>query len=196
MLLFAVPAVLLAARRRGLLAGLGWASSLAIKSATLVLLPLEIIALFRRRNGRRTAVMVIVGIVSGAAVIGVLATLLYGTAWFHLFQRAQVQARQTTSISSVFILEQRGLSQFSAKVITTIALVVGYLWLLRWAFVGRARLGLAASLVVVTQSWLVPWYGFWALGFSAAEEDDAGHIVAVVVSLYLLWDTLLLPRPW
>lgn len=195
MLLFAVPAVLCAARGRGLLAGLGWASSLAIKSATLVLLPLEIVALLRRRNPR-TAATFIVGLGAGAAAIGVLATLLYGTAWFHLFNRAQVQARQISSISSVFVLEQHGFSQFQAKAITAAVLVAGYLWLLRWAVAGRARLGLASSLVVLTQSWLVPWYGFWALSFSAAEEDNAGQFAAVVISVYLLWDTLRLPHPW
>lgn len=195
MLLFAVPAVLLAARGRGVLAGFGWASSLAIKSATLVLLPLEIVALLRAGN-RRGAVRFLVGLACGSAVLSAVATMLYGTAWFHLFQRAQVQARQVSSISSVFVLEQHGFTQFDAKVITAVVLLAGYLWLLRWAIVGRARLGLASSLIVVTQSWLVPWYGFWGLSFAAAEDDHVADIAAVAASVYLLWDTLRLPHPW
>ena len=193
MLLFAIPAVLLAARGRGVLAGFGWASSLAIKSATLALLPLEIVAVYRRPNGRRTAVGLVLGIAIGALATGALATALYGTAWLNVFARAQSQARQTSSISSVFLLEQHGVSYASAKALTIACLAVGYLWLLKAAVRGRARLGLAASLIAVTQSWLMPWYGFWALGFSATEEDTAAHVAAVALSLYLLRDAL--PRP-
>ena len=72
--------------------------------------------------------------------------------------------------------------------------LLGYVWLIVFAVRrGKARLGLAAVLVAATQAWLVPWYGFWALAFSATEEDTTAHVAAAALSLYLLRDAL--PRP-
>jgi hypothetical protein len=192
-MLFAVPAVLLTARGHSTLAGLGWAGSLSIKIIALGVLPLEIVAAARRPGGRRTVLGLLVGLAAGAIAIGTAATVLYGTAWFGLFSGGLTLAKSTSSISSVFVLEQHGFSHGEAKALTTTCLVLGYLWLLRSALRGRARLGLAAALIAATQAWLVPWYGVWALGFASTEEDRTAHIAAVALSLYLLRDAL--PRP-
>lgn len=194
MLLLAVSAVLLGTRRHGVSAGVSWAASLSIKSAVLPLLPLEIVATARSEDGLRRVVRLLGGLLVGSLVLTAIATALYGTAWMGVFSRAQGQARQTSSISSTFLLQEHGLSQSSAKTLMGACLLVGFLWLLRSAFLhGQARLGLASALIATTQSWLVPWYGLWAVGFAADEDDTVAHVAAVALSLYLLRDAL--PRP-
>ena len=51
------------------------------------------------------------------------------------------------------------------------AFVAGFAWLAREASRGRARLGLAACLVLVTTPYLAVWYLAWAVPLAAAEED-------------------------
>ena len=51
------------------------------------------------------------------------------------------------------------------------AFVAGFAWLVREAGRGRARLGLAACLVLVTTPYLAVWYLAWAVPLAAAEED-------------------------
>jgi len=75
----------------------------------------------------------------------------------------------------------------------TALLVIGYLRLVRDAWNGRARLGLAAALLVLTPAWLVAWYGSWAVSFSAIDDDPAAEIVAVVATAYLLSGAVDLP---
>jgi len=191
MLMFAVGAVLLA--RRGRMAGSGflWAVSASVKASSLLLFPLEVLAALRRDavKGARLLGWAIVG----SCVLAALATLRYGTEWLGLFGRASSQLKETSSISSVFQLEELGVSESVATTALTALLVIGYLRLVRDAWNGRARLGLAAALLVLTPAWLVAWYGSWAVSFSAIDDDPAAEIVAVVATAYLLSGAVDLP---
>ena len=64
--------------------------------------------------------------------------------------------------------------------------VAGYVWLLREAWRGRARLALCAGLLLATTSWLVPWYAVWMVPLAAVEEDTAARVLAVVLTAYLV----------
>ena len=68
--------------------------------------------------------------------------------------------------------------------------MLAYLWLLREAWRGRARLGLAAGLVLLATPWLVPWYAVWAVPLAAVEEDQPAAWLAVALSAYLLRDAV------
>src|SRR5204862_2422055 len=57
-----------------------------------------------------------------------------------------------------------------------------YLWLLREAWRGRARLGLTACGLLLATSWLQPWYAVWALPLAAVEEDRLAQAVAIALS--------------
>ncbi len=47
---------------------------------------------------------------------------------------------------------------------------LAFVWLLREAWRGRARLALAAGLLLVATPWLVPWYAVWAVPLAAIER--------------------------
>jgi hypothetical protein len=61
---------------------------------------------------------------------------------------------------------------------------------LREASLGRARLALTAGLLLVTTSWLLPWYAVWAVPLAAVEEDRAARWLALGMSAYLLRDAV------
>jgi len=63
---------------------------------------------------------------------------------------------------------------------------LAYLWLLRQAWHGRARLGLAACLLLCASPYLVPWYAVWAIPVAAVEDDPPAQWLAVAISAYLL----------
>ena len=62
--------------------------------------------------------------------------------------------------------------------------------LLREAARGRARLGLAACLVLVTTPYLAVWYLAWAVPLAAAEDDHRALAACLVLCAYLLPQTI------
>jgi hypothetical protein len=67
-----------------------------------------------------------------------------------------------------------------------VAFLGGVVWLAGEARRGRARLGLAACLVLATTPYLAVWYLGWAVPLAAAEDDAAARISVLALSAYLL----------
>lgn len=187
MLVFVVGGVLLARRRRPVMAGVAWAASAFVKASALALLPLE--ALASVRSGSRSVRFVAAFSVALLA-FAALATLQYGTAWPSFIHRASNQLSQTSSLSLVFRAGQLGIHRSIAKATLATLFAIGYLKLLRDAWRGRARLGLAATLLIFTPAWLVPWYGSWPVALAALEDDRTAQVVAVLATAYLLSDAI------
>ena len=192
MLLLAMGGVLASRRGRSALGGGLWAVSATVKSSVLLLVPLEALAAWRR-DGSPRAMRFIVGFAIGALLAAALATALYGTAWLTSYQRASSQLRQTSSLSLVFQLGRIGVSTHVAKLVLALLFALGYAKLVLDALRGRARLGLAAGLLIASPAWLVPWYGSWPVAFSAIEDDRLAQLFALVATAYLLADSLQLP---
>jgi len=74
--------------------------------------------------------------------------------------------------------------------LSALALVGGFAWLARQAGRDRARLGLAACLVLVTTPYLAVWYLAWAVPLAASEEDPAATIGCLALCAYLLPQTI------
>jgi ABC-type transport system involved in cytochrome c biogenesis permease subunit len=74
--------------------------------------------------------------------------------------------------------------------LAVVAFVAGFAWLVREAGRGRARLGLAACLVLVTTPYLAVWYLAWAVPLAAADEDAPALSACLVLCLYLLPQTV------
>ena len=80
----------------------------------------------------------------------VAATLLYGTAWLRAIVPLVGNAALETSYALPSRLEHLGLPDGLALALAIAAFAGGFAWLLRESARGRARLGLAACLVLVT----------------------------------------------
>jgi alpha-1,6-mannosyltransferase len=184
MMAFVLGALALAATGRRQLAGAAWALSIAIKWVPLVFLPLR--ALEARTTGRPVRYL---GFVVAAAVLAAVAFWRYGTGWLQVFgplaDNLQDQARYSIPQR---LAQVTGMPDGAAAGILIGLFAIAYLWLLREAWRGRARLGLTAGLLLLTTSWLVPWYAVWAVPLAAVEEDRAARFLALGLSAYLLRD--------
>ena len=180
-----LAAITLAASSRRQLAGAAWALAVLVKWVPLIFLPLR--ALEARSTGRRLAHVGFA--LAVVAVLGV-ATLQFGLSWLDAFGPLAGNAGGGTGYALPSRLEDVGLPRWLAVGLFGAAFVVAYVWLLREAWHGRARLGLAAGFALLATPYLAPWYLVWAVPLAAVEEDRAARLLALVLTAYLLPQTI------
>ncbi|MGE5690435.1 MAG: glycosyltransferase 87 family protein [Pseudomonadota bacterium] len=173
-----LAALALAAAERRRLAGAAWALAALIKWVPLVFLVLR--GIEARATGRRVSH---VGFAAAAAAVAVVATILWGLGWLGAFGPLAENVAATTSYA---LPSRLGLPGW----VGLVAFAAAFAWLARQAARGRARLGLAAGLMLVTAPYLTPWYLAWTVPLAAAEEDATARILAVALSLYLVPQTI------
>jgi hypothetical protein len=185
MMALVFAALALAATGRRQLAGAAWALSIAVKWVALVFLPLR--ALEARRERRRVGHA---GFAATAAVVVGVATWRYGLSWLDAFGPVGRNLREGSRYSIPGRLESIGIPHGAAVGVLVGLFGLAYLWLLREAWRGHARLGLAAGLLLVAAPWLVPWYLVWSVPFAAVEEDGTAQVLALALTAYLLRDAV------
>jgi alpha-1,6-mannosyltransferase len=162
-------------------AGVAWVCAIAVKWVPLVLFPLRVLE--ARAQGRRVGHL---GFATAAAGVVALAFMLYGHHWIGAFAPLARNATRETSYSLPHRLEALGLPDALVLGLLAAAFGLAYVWLLRQAARGRARLGLTAGLLLLATPYLAPWYAVWAIPLAAAEEDRAAQLLALGLSAYLL----------
>ncbi|HEV3404567.1 MAG TPA: hypothetical protein VG073_09765 [Gaiellaceae bacterium] len=175
-----VAALAAAATGRRQLAGAAWALAILVKWVPLLFFGLRAAEARATRRGvahRGFAV-------TAVAVLG-LATWRYGFHWLDAFGPLARRANR----GSGFAIPQR-LGGHPAEFVFAGLFAAAYLWLLREAWRGRARLGLCAGLLLAATPWLMPWYAVWAVPLAAVEEDAAARFLALGFSGYLLGWTI------
>jgi hypothetical protein len=187
MMLFVAGGLALGAARRPAAEGAAWALAAAVKPIAFAFLPLRLLAAYVRRPALRAAAL---GFGAAAGAVALVASLRYGFAWLRLPGPLSNQLRETSSLGLPYRLERAGVSVRLARDGLAAAFAVFYVWLLREAWRGRSRLGLCAVGLLVTASWLQPWYAVWALPLAAVEGDVVAGGAALVLSAYLLRDVL------
>jgi hypothetical protein len=83
-------------------------------------------------------------------------------------------------------LEAFGVPHAAAISLCAAAFLLAYALLAREAARGRARLGLAAGLILLATPYLAAWYVVWAVPLAAAEEDRAAQWLSLGLCAYLL----------
>jgi hypothetical protein len=158
---------------------------LAIKITALVFLPLR--ALEARRRSRPVSH---VGFAAAAVVVALVASIRYGPHWLGVLSPVANQLSSPSSLGLPYWAGRLGFPERYATDGLLVAFAVFYLWLLREAWRGRARLGLAACGLLLATSWLQPWYAVWAVPLAAVEEDTTARLLALGLSAYFLRDAL------
>lgn len=174
-----------AAARRPALAAAVWVGVVLIKWVPLVFLALRTVE--ARASGRRVSHR---GFAISSAVLVLLATWRYGLDWVRAFGPLARNAEGQTSYALPHRVEQLGVPHGVALALAVLVLAAGLGWLAREAWQGRARLGLAACLLLATTPWLAAWYTIWALPLAAAEDDRRAQVVALGFCAYLLPQTI------
>lgn len=186
MMAFVLAALALAASGRRTLAGAAWALAIAVKWVPLLFLPLRLLE--ARRVGRRIDHR---GLALAAVVIVAIATWRYGLSWLNaVAPLAGNLVEERASYAIPVRVASLGLPEGAVALAFAVAFGLAYLWLLREAWHGRARLALTAGLLLVATSWLVPWYAVWAVPLAAVEEDPPARWLALALSAYLLRDAV------
>jgi hypothetical protein len=178
-------AMVLAHTGRGRLAGAAWALAVLVKWVPLLFLPLR--ALEARHTGRT---LVHGGTLVTAALVLAVATWRYGIHWADAFGPLARNAGLRTRFALPSRLEQAGVPGNVAVALFAGAFVAAYAWLLREAWRGRARLGLAAGLLLLAVPYLAPWYLAWAVPLAAVEEDRPARWLSLALCAYLLPQTV------
>ena len=172
---------------RGIWEGSAWVAAAAVKPIAVVFLPLRAVQALRWRELGRLAA----GLAAGAAVIGVVASVRYGTAWLHLLSPLTNQLRQTSSLGLPYWLDRVGVPERPAREALVVLFALLYIWLLREAWRGaRPRYALCAVALLLATSWLQPWYAVWAVPLAALETDRLARVGALALTGYFLWDTI------
>jgi hypothetical protein len=175
MMVFVLGALVLAARRPRL-AGASFALAVGMKWVALPLLPLRLLA-----EGRRRALVMALGFLAATAVIGVVASAFFGTAWLTALAPF---AHRRSHWAFPSRLSELGLPAWLA--VAPFALAVP--WLVRNARRGRPRLSIATVLLLLATPWLLPWYAGWVVPLAALEEDRLAWVLAIAFTAYLLPD--------
>lgn len=183
--LLVVGALALGAAGHRQLAGAAWAAGALLKWVPLLLLPLR--AIEARRSGRRVGHL---GFGVSAALLVGIATWRYGLAWLEAARPLARNAELRTRFALPSRLEQAGVPEDAALALVVIAFALAYAWLVREAWRGRARLGLAAGLLLLAVPYLAPWYLAWTVPLAAAEDDEPAQWLGLALSAYLLPQTL------
>ena len=178
-------ALALGATGRRQWAGVSWVAAVLIKWIPLVLLPLRIVE--ARANRRRVGHL---GFAAAAAVLVAVSTWQFGSHWLGALGPLVRNAHEETRFAIPHRLEQIGFPDWLALALVAAAFAIAYVWLLREAWRGRARLGLAAGLLLLATPYLVPWYAVWVVPLAAAEEDRAAQGLALVLCAYMLRQTI------
>ncbi len=176
-------ALALAARGRRDAAGGLWALAIFVKWVPLVLLPLHVLR--ERLAWRRLGVA---GFAAGAVAVVALATWSFGPSWVGaVFPiESSLTGQAVGNLAVWHRLASIGLPDAAAVAIPIGVFGLGYLWLLRQAYAGRARYGLASGLLLVASPALQPWYVLWAMATSALDDDRLAMGIALAFSVYML----------
>ena len=180
-----VGAVTLGALGRKEGAGVAWAVGSFVKWVPLVLLPLR--ALEARTSGRSVGHL---GFALAAATVVALATWQYGVSWVEAFGPLARNANDTTSFALPSRLTQLGVPKAVALALAAAAFVAAYAWLARQAWRGRARVALAAGVLLLCAPYVTPWYLAWVVPLAAVEEDRTARLLALGLTAYLLPQTI------
>ncbi len=185
MMVLVLAALALAAAGRRQLAGVAWAMAIFLKWIPVIFLVLR--AIEARAVGRSVRHA---GFAIAAIVLAVLAFWRYGSEWIG----SAVPLARNFERQAVYSIPHRlstvGIPEHAAAIALGVLFVLAFIWLALEARRGRARLALAAGLLLVATPWLVPWYAAWAIPLAAVEEDRAARVLALVLSAYLLRDAV------
>lgn len=166
-------------------AGAALATAVAIKASAAILLPVVVAGLWR--SGRRL-VWLLAGLVLAGLVLAVASYLAFGP---HLPDLGT----QGTLVTSVSVPNLVGLAltlggeNATLHVVLTVAMVATLLaccvsaWRTRDAITAA---GWATLALVVTLSWVLPWYVVWVLPLAALSRSRRLRIATVVLGAYLI----------
>jgi hypothetical protein len=166
-------------------AGAAFVAAVAIKASAGILLPVVLAALLHRR---RDLLQVVVGMALGAVVFGLASVIAFGPHFPDLATQGRLVTM--TSIPNLFGLALgAGGETTTMRVLLSGVLIVAVAACSLLAYRRRESLtaaGWASIALLVTLSWVLPWYVLWILPLAALSSSRRLRVAAVLMGVYMI----------
>jgi hypothetical protein len=166
-------------------AGIAWSLAIFVKWIPLVFLPLR--ALEARATRRAVGHL---GFAVATMLLVAVATWQFGREWLDAVVPLANNVQLTSEFALPHRLSQLGIPQSAAIAVFAVLFAAVYVRLAREAWRGRARLALAAGMLVLCSPYVAVWYLGWVVPLAALEEDRTARILALALTAYLLPQTI------
>jgi hypothetical protein len=166
-------------------AGAAFVAAVAIKASAGILLPVVLAALLHRR---RDLLQVVAGMALGAVVFGLASVIAFGPHFPDLATQGRLVTM--TSIPNLFGLALgAGGETTTMRVLLSGVLIVAVAACSLLAYRRRESLtaaGWASIALLVTLSWVLPWYVLWILPLAALSSSRRLRVAAVLMGVYMI----------
>ncbi len=168
-----------------LAAGVSLAAAIALKASAAILLPVILAGLFR---APRRLVQVVLGLLAGAIVLGTCTVVAFGMHLPDLGAQGRLVIPMGLPNLLGLVLGQGGVTETMHGLLSVVlVLVVLGCSVLAW----RRRDALTASgwatmALLLTLTWVLPWYVLWVLPLAALSRSRALRTTVLVFGAYLL----------
>jgi hypothetical protein len=166
--------------------GAAFVTAAAFKASAAILIPVVLAAMLRSR--RRTLVQALIGMVLAGAILGAASLLAFG---LHI-PDLSTQSRLVTSESVpnlIGLAIGAGGETHTLHTIMSAVLVLAVIACCVQAFRRRDPItacGWASVALLVTLSWVLPWYVLWVLPFAALSTSRRLRTATIVLGVYLI----------
>jgi len=166
-------------------AGAAFVAAVAIKASAGILLPVVLAALLHRR---RDLLQVVVGMALGGVVFGLASVIAFGPHFPDLATQGRLVTM--TSIPNLFGLALgAGGETTTMRVLLSGVLIVAVAACSLLAYRRRESItaaGWASIALLVTLSWVLPWYVLWILPLAALSSSRRLRVAAVLMGVYMI----------
>ncbi len=174
-------------RRWALFAGAGVAlvAAIAIKASAGILLPVVLACLLRKK---RDLIPIGLGMVGTAVVLGTCSVIAFGAHFPDLATQGRVVTMVSLPNLLGLVIGDGGETNTLRIVLSALLLVIVAAcsvraWRRREAVSGA---GWATVALLVTLSWVLPWYVLWVLPFAALSGSRRLRVVVLVLGVYFI----------
>jgi hypothetical protein len=170
--------------------GIALAIAVGVKASAAILVPIVLASMLR--DGRMV-MRVVLGLVVGGALVGAASVLAFGLHIPDLSTQSKLVTSESVPNLIGLALGSGGENETLHKIMDAVLVVCVMLccWQAfsrRWPASDRTftAAGWASVALLVTLSWVLPWYVLWALPLAALSSSHRLRSVALLLSVYLI----------
>jgi alpha-1,6-mannosyltransferase len=164
-------------------AGAGFVVAVAVKASAGFAAPFALLGATRRRR-------MLLGALAAAVPIALVSTLAFGWEWLSVLGVAGGNLEKTSYMSlPVRLSDWTGIDRDAVRIIALYIYVAFFAYLLVQTWRGADWLraaGWAGAGLLLTTTWLLPWYLIWVLPLAALSRDRTLKIVVLALTALLL----------
>jgi hypothetical protein len=171
-------------------AGAAFVIATGLKASAAILIPVVLVGLLRRP---RALLDVVLGMLAAGVVVGAVSLLAFGLHIPDLSTQSRLVTSESVPNLIGLALGAGGESETVRAVVSgalaaSVLLCCWMAWSRRWPAADRSvtASGWANVALLVTLSWVLPWYVLWALPFAALSSSRRLRTTVLALGVYLI----------